>query len=61
MSNITNLNQFRKAKTKQDKEKKAEQNRVKFGQKKSEKSLNKAKRDLADKKLDAKKRDKQDD
>ncbi len=51
MSNVINLNKFRKSKQRQDRRVQADENAVKFGQSKTEKSKNisdieKAKRDL---------------
>ena len=52
MSNVVNLNKFRKAKTREDKAAKAEENRAKFGQTKAHKQRDKAeqakKQDLLD-------------
>lgn len=45
MSEPVNLNKFRKAKAKADKEQKAKENRAKFGRAKSEKQLEKARAD----------------
>ena len=45
MSEPVNLNKFRKAKTKAEKEQKAKENRAKFGRTKSEKQLEKARAD----------------
>ncbi|SMF71331.1 protein of unknown function [Xaviernesmea oryzae] len=49
---IVNLRQFRKSKTRLEKEKDAEQNRITFGRSKAEKSLTKARNEKADKALD---------
>ena len=57
MVEIVNLRRFKKAKTREDAGKAAEENRVKFGRSKAEKSLDKAKVDLASKVLDAHKRE----
>lgn len=51
--NIINLRNFRKAKARSEAEKKAEQNRAKFGQTKSEKLARKAETARAEKVLDA--------
>jgi sRNA-binding protein len=42
MSEPVNLNKFRKAKAKADKERKARENRAKFGRTKAEKQIDKA-------------------
>jgi hypothetical protein len=52
MSNVTNLNQFRKAKARDDKRAKADENAVTFGRTKAQKDLEKARRDKARRDLD---------
>lgn len=54
MSNVTNLNQFRKAKTRDDKRAKAEENAVKFGRTKAQRDLEKARAAKAKRDLDGK-------
>lgn len=59
MAEITNLNRFRKSKQKQEKPKKAEENRIKHGRTKLERQQSadenaKAKNELEAKKLDNK-------
>ncbi len=44
MAKVTNLNQFRKAKTRADKTRQAEENRARFGRPKSDKLLDKARK-----------------
>jgi hypothetical protein len=53
MSEPVNLNKFRKAKAKAEKEQKAKENRTKFGRTKAEKSLEKARADKQSKLTDA--------
>lgn len=55
MSDIVNLNKFRKAKARQDKEKRAEQNRIAFGTPKAVRDADAANKALQDKKLSGKK------
>lgn len=57
MSNVTNLNKFRKEKARAEKKARADENTVKFGRKKSEKTLQKVKADKAASHLDGHKRD----
>jgi hypothetical protein len=57
MADIINLRQARKAKTKQSKEKKAEENRIKFGRTKAEKQREFFEKDKLNKSLDQSKRD----
>ena len=57
MSNVTNLNQFRKTKARAEKKARADQNAVKFGRTKAEKQLDRAKADKATRDLDGKKRE----
>lgn len=54
MSNVTNLNQFRKAKARKDKRTKADENAVKFGRTKAQKDLEIARRDKDKRDLDGK-------
>ena len=55
MSNVTNLNRFRKAKARDDKRAEADGNAVKFGRSKAQKDLEKAQADKARRDLDGKK------
>ena len=55
MSDIVNLNKFRKARARKDKEKRAEQNRVVFGTPKALRDADAADKALRDKKLSGKK------
>ena len=57
MGDIINLNQQRKAKARTDKDKKASQNRVKFGQTKAEKEAQKKKTESAKRLLEGHKRE----
>ena len=57
MSNVTNLNQFRKARARDEKRAKADENAVKFGRTKVQKGLDKAKAEKAKSDLDGKKRE----
>ena len=57
MGEIINLRQYRKRKARTDKEKRAEENRVKFGRSKSARNLNTAQRNLSEKRLDAAQRE----
>ncbi len=61
MADIVNLRQFRKTKTRSEKESQAEQNRLTFGRTKNEKTLTKALNDKAERALDQKKLDKPED
>ncbi|MEN8660401.1 DUF4169 family protein [Marivita sp.] len=54
MSNVTNLNQFRKTKARSDKRAKADENAVKFGRTKVQKDLEKAQAEKAKRDLDGK-------
>lgn len=58
---IVNLRQFRKQKTRADKETAAEQNRITFGRTKAEKSLTAKLNEKAEKSLDQGRRDTSDD
>ena len=55
MADVVNLNQFRKAKTRAEKEKRASENRVKFGRTKAQKKTENANQALIDKKIKGKK------
>ena len=57
MTDIVNLNQFRKKKKRADDEKRAEENRVKFGRTKAEKVRDAAERRKSDDHLDGSKLD----
>lgn len=57
MTEIINLNQHRKAKSRTQKEKQASENRHKFGRTKLEKKLEKLKAEYSKKLLDGHKRD----
>lgn len=57
MAEIINLNRARKAKLKDEAEKQAAENRVKFGRTKAEKRRDQAESDRAARELDGKKRD----
>lgn len=52
MTKIVNLNKKRKAKKKEDKEKTAVENRIKYGRTKEEKKLAEAAADIDERKLD---------
>lgn len=52
MSNVTNLNQFRKQRAKADKKREADRNAVKFGRTKAEKELDSARETKASRDLD---------
>ena len=54
MSKVTNLNQFRKAKARDDKRAKADENAVKFGRTKAQRDLEKARAAKARRDLDGK-------
>lgn len=58
MAEIVNLRQMRKQKARQDKEKTADANRLKFGRTKAERQQTKAEAELDAKKLDQQKLDK---
>ena len=55
MADVVNLNQFRKAKARTEKEKRASENRVKFGRTKAEKQAEDTNQALIEKKLKGKK------
>lgn len=57
MADIINLRHARKSKARSDKDKKAQENRVKFGRSKSEKTLERIDKMRQIKALDGKKRD----
>ena len=52
MGDVVNLRQFRKQKDRQDKDRKAEQNRLQYGRTKAEKTLTKTLNEKAEKQLD---------
>jgi hypothetical protein len=54
MSNVTNLNQFRKTKARAEKRAKADENAVKFGRTKAQKALENARAEKARRNLDGK-------
>ena len=54
MSNVVNLNKFRKQKSRADKTQRAKENRALFGATKAQKDLNKARADKARKDLSGK-------
>lgn len=56
MSNVANLNRFRKSKARQDKKARAQENAVKHGRTKAQKSLDTAKMDKMARDLDGKSR-----
>lgn len=58
MAEIVNLRQMRKQKARQDKEKTADANRLKFGRTKAERKHTRAEAELEAKKLDQQKLDK---
>lgn len=51
-SNVTNLNQFRKAKARAEKRARADENAVKFGRTKAQKSIEEAQKSKAESELD---------
>ncbi|HYG90555.1 MAG TPA: DUF4169 family protein [Azospirillum sp.] len=57
MGDVVNLNRYRKAQAKAQREKQAEENRVRFGRPKSETTVQRRERDRAQRDLDGKKRD----
>ena len=57
MSNVTNLNQFRKQKARADKRAQADENTVKFGRTKAQKDLERARAEKAKRDLDGKERE----
>jgi len=57
MAEVINLNRFRKARTRVDEARQAEENRVRFGRTKAEKQQDQADADRAAKDLDGKKVD----
>ncbi|MBL4614544.1 MAG: DUF4169 family protein [Magnetovibrio sp.] len=61
MAEVVNLNTFRKAKARADKQVRAQHNRVEHGTPKAFKNLEKAKRTIKDKALDGQKLDGDDD
>ena len=58
MGDIVNLNKFRKQKSRDTREKQADENRIKFGLAKAQKKLNKTEAEKSKTKLDQKKLDK---
>ncbi|WP_439524671.1 DUF4169 family protein [Marivita sp.] len=54
MSKVTNLTQFRKARTRDEKRVRADENAVKFGRTKAQRDLEKARADKARRDLDGK-------
>lgn len=56
MAEVVNLNKFRKAKARSEKDARTQHNRIEHGTPKALKDLAKARRTLRDKKLDDKKR-----
>jgi hypothetical protein len=60
MGDVINLNQWKKKKARAEKQKRAEQNRLKNMQSPAEKSLLKKKKELAKKQLDGHKLDRED-
>jgi hypothetical protein len=61
MSKVTNLNQFRKARTRDRKRAEADENAVKFGRTKAQKALDKARTEKAQRALDGHRRDRTED
>lgn len=57
MSEIVNLRQFRKRKTREEAQKAAEANRLQFGRTKAERELSDARQALAERRLDAHRRE----
>lgn len=57
MSNVTNLNQFRKAKAKSARKSKADENAIKFGRTKAQKQMEEAQSDKTNRELDGKERE----
>lgn len=57
MADPINLNRFRKAKTRADKEQRAQENRIKHGRTKAEKARDKLQADRARKRVDLSKRE----
>ncbi len=60
MAEIVNLRRARKAKARAEKDKAAEQNRVRFGRTKAEKTASRAEEDRAARRLDQLKRERDD-
>jgi len=52
MTNVTNLNRFRKSRTRSEKQKQAEENRARFGRTKTDKLIGKAREAKANSHLD---------
>ncbi|HLN23384.1 MAG TPA: DUF4169 family protein [Patescibacteria group bacterium] len=57
MAEVINLNRFRKARTREDEARQADENRVRFGRTKAEKQQDQAEADRSAKDLDGKKVD----
>lgn len=57
MSNVTNLNKFRKQKARSEKQARADENAVKFGRTKTQKELERARAEKAQRDLDGKERE----
>ena len=57
MAKLVNLNKARKARTRQEKRRQADENAVKFGRSKARKSLEEARADKARRDLDSHRRD----
>jgi len=60
MTNVTNLNRFRKSRTRSERQKQAEENRVRFGRTKAEKLISEARKTTAENHLDGHKLEKDD-
>lgn len=60
MTNVTNLNRFRKSKTRTEKQKQAEENRASFGRTKTQKLMSKIRETKAHNHLDGHKLEKND-
>jgi len=60
MTNVTNLNRFRKSKTRAEKQKQADENRVRFGRTKTDRLISKARETKVDSHLDGHKLEKDD-
>ncbi|WP_127112004.1 DUF4169 family protein [Shimia sediminis] len=57
MSNVTNLNKFRKQKARSEKQARADENAVKFGRTRTQKELERARAEKAQRDLDGKERE----
>ncbi len=60
MTKVTNLNRFRKSRTRSERQKRAAENRVRFGRTKAEKVLSEARKTKAEIHLDGHKLEKDD-